>query len=77
MSIDQNADHAQGSVKFYEAHSAHVARKVVNLITSLHHPVAGFFFLKIHYVILRAFVDLIPLIQWFDIGYDHLVPLRE
>ena len=76
MGIDQDADHAQRAVELDAAHHTHVTGEIVDLIASLLHGVAGFFFLEFDYVVLRAFMDLIPLIQLLDVGHAHFVPLR-
>ena len=73
MGVDEHTDHAQGPVELDEPHPPHVAGEVVNFIASLHHPVAGLFFLKIQNMILGVFMNLIPLIQALDIGDHHLV----
>ena len=77
MGVDEHTDHAQGPVELDEPHPPHVAGEVVNFIASLHHPVAGLFFLKIQNMILGIFMNLIPLIQALDIGDHHLVALRQ
>ena len=56
---------------------AHVAGQVVDFVASLRDLVAGVLQLEIQHVVLRALVDLIPLVEFLDVRDHHLVPLGQ
>ena len=74
--IDQNRQHAECSVRFNEAHPAHVGSQVVNFRGAFGGPFAVLFEVQIDRKILNVIKLLVPLIEWLDVNPTHIpVPL--
>ena len=67
MSVDEDAEHAEGAIILDETHSAHVSREIVNDTRAFEGAIAGFFFLQIELLVIDAREKLIPFVEGFDV----------
>ena len=76
--VDENAEHAEALVEFYEAHTAHVCSKVVDGIAAINGLDTGIFELQIKREIFGFRKALIPLpLGFFIHGPDRMAFGKE